>query len=224
MWWPTNIASCAVSFIKEFQTLIAGLIAIGAAWITARPVWRQLDRMSVQTGTMYREFLEEHLKALLARRKWLMDRISPFQQEVGQRLYEMRELEGRLNVHWVFARSQIAGSLLRELMDYRERSRDPAEMSDALDKLVEALKALEDNLDDIHRPASSDQTGEDWAYSDEQWAEIHRKSAEADAALDRLVSTFDEASRQLGKAVELEVNRLRYRLKETDDGLLNGRP
>lgn len=224
MAWVVCVLSCLGSFIKDFQTLIAGLLAIGAAWMTARPVWRQLDRMSVQTGTMYREFLAERLKALLVRRKWLFERISPFQQEVNQRLYEMREFENGLNIHWVFERSQIASSLRRELEAYRATSRDPAEMTEALDKLIIALKALEDDLYDIHRPTTTDQSGEDYAYTDEQWAEIGRKAKEADSALDGLLSGFNAASRKLGDAVDLEVSHLRDRLKETDDNLLNGKP
>jgi len=219
--WLLQVSCCFVAFVRDFQTLIAGLIAIMAALITARPVWRQLDRMSVQTGTMYRDFLADRLKALQGRRKWLFDKIEPFEQEVSQRMYEMREIENRLNIHWVFDRAQTTAILIRELETYRATNRDSSEMAEAVASLVQRLKALEENLDTIHRPDSTDQSGEDWSYTDEQWTEIRAKAEAADAALDGIVNEFEAASKQLRNVVDGEIGRLRDRVKVTDDALMH---
>jgi hypothetical protein len=85
-----------VAFVHDYQSLIAGLIAIAAAAITTRPVWLQLGRMSIQTNTMLREFLTDRLRNLTQARSWLHDNLDSFKEEVSRRIYEMREIEGKL--------------------------------------------------------------------------------------------------------------------------------
>lgn len=208
------------AFVHDYQTLIAGVIAILAAFITARPVWRQLRSMSIQTSTVYREFLAERVRSLMARRKWLADKLDPFVMEVGRRIYEMRELEGRLNIHWIFERDQIAWSLINELEADRAERRDPATIAVTLDDVMLRLRELQDTLSDIHWPEHNDQTGEDYAFSDEEWAAILQKSRDADARLDTVISDFEIAKKKLDEAVEAELRGLRDRLKEIDDRLL----
>ena len=210
-------------FIKDFQTLIAGLIAILAAIITARPVWRQLDRMAVQTDTIFREFLADRLQSLKGRRQWLRDKINPFRNEVGQRLYEMRELENGLNIHWVFERDQLAGTLIDKLRTYQVTNRDPADMAKGMAELITKLEALRDSLDSIHRPHSMDQSGEDYAFTDKEWAAIKAKGHAADDELDRVVSEFEAAAKSFFDAADVEISHLRDRVKATDDALLAGK-
>ncbi|MFN7399129.1 MAG: hypothetical protein ACK5SX_08740 [Sandaracinobacter sp.] len=47
--------------IYDFQTLLAGLLAIGAAYYAARPVWRQLQDSNLQTRIMHRDTLAARL-------------------------------------------------------------------------------------------------------------------------------------------------------------------
>ena len=48
----------AGTFIYNYQTLIAGVLAIGAAWYAGAPVWRQLKDSNLQTRIMHRETLD----------------------------------------------------------------------------------------------------------------------------------------------------------------------
>lgn len=45
-----------------WQTLIAGVLALIAAYVAVRPVWRQVILTSVQAQTAYREFLRDRLR------------------------------------------------------------------------------------------------------------------------------------------------------------------
>ncbi|MDB5418462.1 MAG: hypothetical protein JWP50_1881 [Phenylobacterium sp.] len=216
---PEAVAG-AGQFVHNYQTLIAGLVAIAAAYITARPVWHQLERMSVQTNTMFRDFLLDRLQAQNRFRGWLWKRLEPFRNDVSQRMYEMREDEGRLNVHWVFDRAQVTRDLVSTLEQFRSERRDTQQISAALDEVIASLTALEKALHTIHRPASTDQSGEDYAYSDEKWAEIGREAEAADGALDGLVGQFKAAMDRLDKAIQRELGHLRDRLRKTDDALL----
>ncbi len=204
------------ALIKGYQSLIAGLIAIGAAYMTAKPVWRQLRSMSVQTAMVHREFLAERLRVLEARRHWLMTRLDRYSDEVGQRMMEMRELEGRLNVHWIFERSQTTASLIGVLEEDRKAQRDPTPVASALEAVLEALRQLYETMEAIHRPQSTDQAGEDYAYTDEEWARIHAKGKQADERLDAEVTTFERALSGLRTALQTELDGLRDSLQAID--------
>ena len=72
-------------------------------------------------------------------------------------------------------------------------------------------------MDDIHRPHCTDEGGDDWSYTDEQWSEVGQKGEVADAAFDGLVAEFESASKRLREVVDQEIDRLRDRVKATDD-------
>lgn len=50
-------AGCLEYWLNRYQTLIAGLVALSAAYIAVRPVWRQLAEMQRQTMQVRLEFL-----------------------------------------------------------------------------------------------------------------------------------------------------------------------
>ena len=207
-------------FVHDYQTLIAGALAIAAAYIAARPVWQQLDRMSVQTGTTLRDFLAERVRALMGRRKWLSDQIDPFRAEVAQRMYEMRELEAGLNIEWVFQHAQMTAEVKAKLQRYQRDQRDPPAMAACLAGVTESLSVLEATLDDIHRPHSSDQSGEDYCLTDQQWAEIGEAGQVADDRLVTEVAAFEKAAKGLEEAISQELSLLRDRLRSADEALI----
>lgn len=207
-------------FIRDYQTLIAGLLAILAAFITARPVWRQLRSMSIQTNTVYREFLDDRLRALQARHRWLDERLGSFATDVGQRMHEMREVEGRLNIHWVFERDQITWSLITELEADRAERHDPDAIAATLDEVLGALRELQETLNDIHWPEHNEQSDEDYSFSDEEWAAILQRSQDADAQLDAVIGNFERSKAKFDEAMRAELKIMRDRLKELDDRLL----
>src|SRR5258708_36771879 len=110
-----------IKFIFGYQALIAGLIAILAAIITAWPVWRQLRDMRVQTKSIFRDYVLEQLRRNANRRKWYSDRLGKFNEDVSRRLYEMEELEGGgINVHWAHDTEYRAAHLLQQLEKHGE--------------------------------------------------------------------------------------------------------
>src|SRR5687767_10483627 len=52
----------AGTFIYNYQTLITGVLAIGAAWYAGAPVWRQLKDSNLQTRILHREALTIRLR------------------------------------------------------------------------------------------------------------------------------------------------------------------
>lgn len=210
--------------IERWQTLIAGAVALLAAAITVQPVWRQLDRMGVQTNTVFREFLQERLRNTTLRRKWLDDHLQKFRNEVGQRLNEMQELDGgKINIHWVFERAQITGTLVSDLRRYQIERRDPVEIENCINDVIEALVVLEARCDTIHRTHSSDQSGEDWSISDEDWAGMKAAGIEAEGLVGSDALAVNQAVDCLEERFEEEQRSLRERLRRVDQALLKSK-
>lgn len=178
--------------------------------------------MVVQTGTIFREFLADRLQSLIGRRQWFRDKVNPFRNAVGQRLYKMREMETGLNIHWVFERDPLAGMLIDKLQTYQVTNRDPAAMAHGINVLIMKLEAMRDSLESIHRPYSMDQSGEDYSYTDAQWAEVKARGKAADDALDGVASEFEAAAKSFFNVVDSEISQMRDRVKATDDALLAG--
>lgn len=210
------------SFIRDYQSLIAGLLAIIAAIIAAKPVWRQLDRMSIQTNAILREFLTDRIQITVRRRKWLAERLEPFTNAVLMRLYEMQESEvANVNIHWAFDKDHTASRLLDEMRRYRDDRHHSVAIRSQLDAVIEKLQILRDTFEKIHRTHSIDQVSEDYAISDEDWAAMQADGAKAETDLPRLALEFSEAVKILDVAFSRELTVLRERLGKTDDQLLH---
>ncbi len=210
--------------VERWQTLIAGAVALLAAIITVLPVWRQLDRMGVQTNTVFREFLQDRLHKTTQRQKSLSDQLHRFRNEVSRRLYEMDELEGgKINIPWVFERAQVTGSLVADLRRYQIERSDPVEIENCVDELIEALVAFEKHCDAVHYPHSSEQSGEDWSISDEDWAVIKATGKEAEGLLAGDAHLVNQAIERLEKGFEEEQRSLRDRLRRVDQALLKSK-
>ena len=208
-----------IKFIFDYQALIAGLIAILAAIITAWPVWRQLRDMRVQTNTIFRDYVLEQLRRNDNRRKWYSDRLDKFNEGVSRRLYEMEELEGGgINVHWAHDTEYLAAHLLQQLEKHGE-TRDLSAVEDELRKVLTSLTELIDTLDSIHRPASMVQHDEDHSFTDEQWAELAAAGEKAEGDLAGVANALSMATKSLDEAFARELSTFRQQLKRVQ-GLL----
>ena len=58
----TNVWNVIASLIYEYQTLLTGVIAIGAAYYAGRPVWQQLEATNLQSRIMLRDTLASRLR------------------------------------------------------------------------------------------------------------------------------------------------------------------
>ena len=206
------------SFIDKHQTLIAALIAIIAAYITARPVWRQLEGVSVQTNTLFRDYLLEQLRRTANRKAWYSKRLGSFNDDVGRRIHEM---DGEaINVHWAHDTQQGAACLLEEMEAHAE-TRDLSAIEKELTDIYSALNQLIETLDSIHRPHSMDQHDADHSYTDEEWAELKVVAEKAEESLSKVAGTLVQASEALDEAFAGELSTFRQQLRRVQVSLKN---
>ncbi len=213
MSWPE-----LCNFIYKYQTLIAGLIAIIAAYITARPVWRQLEGVSVQTNTLFRDYLLEQLRRTANRKAWYSTRLGSFNDDVGRRIHEMED--EAINVHWAHDTQQRAAYLLEEMEAHAE-TRDLSAVEKELTDIYAVLNQLIENLDSIHRPHSMDQHDEDHSFTDEEWANLHVAAGAAEESLSKVAGTLSQASTALDEAFTRELSTFRQQLKQVQVSLKN---
>ncbi|MCT8269090.1 hypothetical protein NYQ83_17575 [Afifella sp. JA880] len=216
-----NFIEEGVWIIHEYQALLAGLVALFAAYVTARPVWRQLDRMSLQTTLMHREFLDERQSTLRARWRRESKKLTSFSDEVKTGIGWTRQYNKEINPHWAFDQEKLTRRLIVELESYRTDNRDPALVEAAIDEVIEALRRLADTMGAIHIPASEDQSGPDHCFSDEEWNDLINRADVAEQELDGLASEVSSAILRFDDVAQEETIRLRDQIKEADDALLS---
>lgn len=141
--------------------------------------------------------------------------------QVSRRIYEVEEYgQGSLDSHWAFGHQQLANQQIDRLKAFRAREDGVGEIESAVDSAVGGLETLADALDDIHLPDSMDQTDEDYAYTNEEWAAIGEKAKTATASVSGLESAATSAIKALDKSFANEAVRLRTLIRRTEKALL----
>lgn len=210
-------------FVNKYQTLVAGLIAIIAAYISARPVWRQLEGVSVQTNTLFRDYVLEQLRRTANRKAWYSKRLGSFNDDVGRRIYEMETLEGgTINVHWAHDTQQRAAYLLAEMQTHAE-TRDLSAVEKELSEVYTALDQLVETLDSIHRPCSMDQHDEDHSFTDKEWEALKVSAEKAEENVSEVAATLLQTSKRLDEAFSSELTTFRQQLRQVQASLKNVR-
>jgi hypothetical protein len=215
--WLTD----AIAVLKDWQTLAVGILAVGAAWWAARPVYRQLRETETQSNATLREVLGPRV-AELERNK---DRaLAPGREAVAGLLREFHEMDeaelADFSEEGAFHHWQVVGSAADEYKKFRARRVDVPSIEGQKEAVSVALAHLEERLDDIHRPASMGQEGDDYAFTDQEWEAIEQRGEAARQVLPDAVRQWNQASDALAKAYDDEIARLRRRIVELDKALL----
>lgn len=207
--------------LSEWQTLIGSLLALAAAAFALIPVWRQLNRMELQTEAMLRE---PHV-ARIRDAEWSLGNMNlpllTFLRESGRDLndfYEEQEpsIDDQAAFHWAGILSDAARAF-KALSDSR-LDIEPIEAAKVA--VIAAAEKLETALDDMTVPERMDR--EDVNATETEWAEVVKRSEDAERSVPGLCSGLWVALQHLNTQREMELNTLRLRLRAIDDRLANG--
>lgn len=212
------IARAVGHWIYDFQTLITGAAAIGAAWYAGAPVWRQLKDSNLQTRIMHRETLSVRLREAEERAarvaKAIDDPLWTAQRVTSDPAGEPVEI-GEHDAHGV--EQMILGALDWYLVTLEGTDDGPVEA--AKTALKTALKDLTDTLSDVHWPAHNDQSGEDYSMTDEEWAEVLQKAEDGKRLATAKVSAAWQANRALKEAQQVSIDGLRRQIAALDQSI-----
>lgn len=208
-------------FIYDFQTLIAGLVAVAAALYGAAPVYRQLELTRTQSNAVLMSMLQDRFaaveQAVSAMRKEVLtplrelNRVYQFDYEVD----EVTKISAEAAHHY----DQLISGGARWLED-AYRWRDSVATENAKRLLVCELEALTDLLSDAHAPEHTDQVGEDYAMNDEEWAAFVHRAEEAKIAVPEALQNSEKAFRRYEDAQQVELHGLTQKLKAVEGSLL----
>lgn len=212
------IAQAVGRWIYDFQTLITGAAAIGAAWCAGAPVWRQLKDSNLQTRIMHRETLAIRLREA-------EERAARVAKAIDDPLWKAQDVTSdpageplEIGEHDAFGVEQMIGGRLDWYLVTLEGTEDAA-VEQAKATLKAALKDLTDTLSDVHWPAHNDQSGEDYSMTNEEWADVLRKAKEGKVLAPEKVGAAWKANRALKEAQEASIKGLRQQIAQLDQNI-----
>jgi hypothetical protein len=213
-----QLASSAGNFVYNFQTLLTGILAVGAAWYAGAPVWRQLKDSNLQTQIMRRDTLAMRVTEAEERAKRVAQSIDGHLNDAQRATLEPWGNPKDLGPHAAFDLELRLSDCLDWYLVTLQGTESAA---------VEAAKAaLKTSLDDltttlcnIHWPDHNDQSGEDYALTDEQWGEALRLSAEGEKSASGKVASVAKAYRDLKSAQQSDVDGLRTKIAQLDQSI-----
>ncbi len=214
------LVGCAINglirAIYDYQTLIAGCAAVVAAYFAARPVYRQLDMMRLQSDAVMRGML-------LDRERDLRQALEALDKNVGEPLAGLGHAvyweEGdEIDEERAFYHDQ-ALSTARTWLGTKYRWRDSAEVETARAGLEKGLDALIDTLDDVHRPAHTEKEGEDYAMTDEEWTAFLKRGEDAKGEVLGKLSNARQLLSAVSSGIGAELNAVGRQLTAIDRSL-----
>ena len=223
-----NLAGITSSFsgvmcgLYHFQTLLAGLGAIGAALFAGWPVWKQLFLLNLQSQVMLREALFSRLQEAKARHEKVE---ADFVEKFRRLRLAIEPYDGvhePLNSHAAFSHQQELEGKLNWFFSTKVGADSPALIA-AKAKLQTELESLLHGLHDIHWPVHNDQSGEDYSFSDEEWKEILEKSKRMETDILNNVNDAWTAYNALRTIQSADIEAVEQKLLQLDSKLIGNK-
>lgn len=202
-------------FVYDFQTLLIGVVAIIVAIFAGIPVWRQLKDTNLQTRISHRETLANLLRDALQRFKKVEQSI---REPLSAALRVTSDPAGEsteINSHDAHNLEQMFSGVLDwylVVLADTEHGNIEARKSD----LRSALRTLVETLNDSHWADHNDQRDEDNDISDDEWARIVARCAEAKIEASQRVSEVSAAYGALREVHDKWVRSLRGQIAKLD--------
>lgn len=206
------------SFVERYQTIFAALLAIWAAKIAVKPVWKQVIATNTQTQIAHLETLQKLLGEALHRAKKVEEDFREPSRQMNYALYDPRgefvEIDGHTAHHLGRQISGLLGWYLDSLA-----GTDSVKVEAAKSDLKAAIVDLESALNTVEWMDFNGQTGDDYAFTDEEWAKM---SADADAAAKAAApkgAAVSRAFRDLGAAQADTIKHIRTQVRNIEHAL-----
>jgi hypothetical protein len=206
-------------FIKEFQSLLAGLMALLAAVIALRPVYKQLHVNQVQTAIAARELLFGRARTIEHRRKVAAEAIRKITSDFMARLYQGNPGgEPDVGPHWAHEADQIVGQVIEEFQLQQSGMGDREAIDEMRILLIQAATKLKSCLTDIHQIHSYDFDDPDNGWTPERTREevaaAEAASKEAEKHLDAKIGAVTKSGKDLDAAYVAELDEIRVRVRQ----------
>jgi hypothetical protein len=204
-------------FIYDYQTLIAGAGAIAAAYVAAKPVWRQIELSQTQANGVLREMLQERKAEIQQARSASSDKVGTALNELA--LAVPWEDEGaRITEHEAHHHDVGLSQAVRWLRT-GYHWRDSSLVENVRETLILRIDDLIRVLRDVHYPAHTEQHDEDHNMSDEEWAAFVKRGEEAKGEVPESLAVAQSSNRHFLDSLEAEKESIGQRLRKVNEAL-----
>lgn len=204
--------------LKDWQTLIAGFLALGAAGIAVYPVWKQVLKMNLQSAIMSRNVLVNRSLELEKRRNSTRTLLDDMATDFVRAVFPFDpEDDSEFDPEWAFNAQKRVEGVVDILNSEQNRKRDPSRIDGVRHEVVVSLAALGECLDDIHRPHSTDFDDPELNFTEERIEAIHAASLRGQQSFSDRISAVTASGLKLDEAFGLETDRLKNKIREIDD-------
>lgn len=202
-------------FIKEWQTLLSGLVAILAAFIAARPVWKQLKAQSFQTSIAMHATLSDRA-ALISKRATQFTR--PLRDAV---LNMSRDLHHGFDTGtfspWAWDQENLIQSEIASLNRQQAENVDGDETTVARQNLINVLQRLGDVLSEINLSVH-------YSYAEDDGVSPPADALERESAAENLLpARLDDAREAVAlfrKAYQQDLAEIRLKIQLINNMML----
>lgn len=201
-----------LKWLYDWQTGIAGLLALTAAFVAARPVWRQLTLSA-------RDTLVGRVSNMESKRDTTRQLMTSITTEFISQLNPNDE-DRKLNPHpeWASEAQNTVARVVATLTNHQETSLDGELIDSKRKAVIQECTPLSDCLSEIHAPYSVDFGGFEAPAEEEQPAYTER-GHRAERALGNHISAVAKAADDLDGAFMVGLKQLRERLRRNDASL-----
>lgn len=197
--------------VYDFQTLIAGALAIISAVLAGMPVWRQIRDSNLQTKIS----LRQSLYTIMDSQKKVLDRLN---SSLDDRIRDASILlfgpdgeEVNPDVHGIF----YLDGRFRGAIEWYLNEKENTESSFTLERRKEFISAYEilcETLHNAHWADHNEQFDVDQSFSDEKWNEILAECAQAKLDLHQKLEAFEGELHRLRQAHADWIDSIRSKL------------
>ncbi|WP_447763391.1 hypothetical protein [Sphingopyxis panaciterrae] len=210
-----------VAFLNKWQTLLAGLIALGAAILALRPVYKQLALMRAQNNVMVRSTIGEMISQLDAHRDRVREIVAQRLTSVNTALHQFKGYGMPKDMGmWASDQQKEFNGADHELKALFAMSYDVKFVEEKKAALLVAVAELSGTFWDIYKPDYASHFPEEFNWTDEEWAAAGTRANEAEQEVEPKTDAVSRAVFELNEAYSAQRRALVRRLRIIDDGLL----
>jgi hypothetical protein len=212
--------------LYDWQTLFTGFLAVFAAYIAARPAWKQLASLKTQTAVLARDTLVARVSAMESRRQTTRREVVKITHEFTAQIYPYggEQEKPEINHPWAFEAEKTANSVIALLTAHQETSLDGELVDAKRQNMIQQAKMLVECLSKIHIPSSADLRGPDLFLTDDQIAEVTEEGVRSEKYLEDRISHVTKSATDLDAAFEAGLEKLRSRIRQIDALVIRERP
>jgi hypothetical protein len=207
-------------WLHDWQTLVTGLLALLAAYIAARPVWRQIRSLQIQSAVTERETLTIRIDAIESRRDTTRKRIVSITSEFLRKIYPYEGAELDINIEWAVQAVHLVDEVVAAFAVLQETSLDGELIDTKRRAAIQQAKQLSVCLSEVHTPYSGILDDPELNLVQEDIAAATTAAARAEANLRQRISSVIKSGDELDAAFKTTLGRLRDRIRQIDEDII----